>query len=173
MTQGVPILSMSGQAWLFLSTVLAGAIIGLFFDAFRILRKTVPFLANSAVVQFEDLFFWIMVTGGTFYFMLNQNFGEIRLFSVIGAGVGIVLYFAAVSRFVIKIFVAVLEYMKKVVATALRIIFFPLRIIANWVSPPLKFLYGKIRSVLRGIRRYGKIRLKKSSRNWFILRKKV
>jgi spore cortex biosynthesis protein YabQ len=75
------ILSMSGQAWLFLSTVLAGAVIGLFFDVFRILRRTVPFLAKPVAVQFEDLFFWLLVTGATFYFMLNQNFGEIRLFS--------------------------------------------------------------------------------------------
>jgi spore cortex biosynthesis protein YabQ len=173
MTPGVPILSMSGQAWLFLSTVLAGAGIGLFFDVFRILRKTVPFLKNLWAVQLEDLFFWIAVTGGTFYFMLNRNFGEIRLFSVIGAGLGAALYFAAVSRYVRIVFVAVIEYMKKVVAAALRIIFFPLRFIANLVSPPLRFLYRKMRSLLYGVKRYGKIKLKKSSRNWFILRKKL
>ena len=164
---------MSGQAWLFVYTVLVGAAIGLFYDAFRILRKTMPFLSVPFAVQLEDLFFWAAVTGGTFYFMLNQNFGEIRIFCVIGAAVGIALYFAAVSRFVMVVFVAVIEYLKKVIAVAFRIIFFPIRIIANFISPPLKFLRGKICSALRRWKRYGKIRLKKTSRNWFILRKKV
>jgi spore cortex biosynthesis protein YabQ len=158
------ILSMSGQAWLFLSTVLAGAAIGFFFDVFRILRKTVPLLATPAAVQLEDFIFWVAVTGGTFYFMLNQNYGEIRIFSVVGAGAGIALYFASVSRFVIIIFVAVIEYLKKVFAAAFKIIFFPVRMAFKWIYPKLR---------LRDFKRYGKIRLKKYLRNWFILRKKV
>ncbi|MCL2578317.1 MAG: hypothetical protein FWE27_09805 [Defluviitaleaceae bacterium] len=168
------ILSMSGQAFLFLSTVLVGACIGLFFDLFRILRKTVPFLAkNSLAVQLEDLFFWVIVTGGMFYFMLHRNFGEIRLFSVIGAVCGAALYFAVLSRFVIFVFVSVINYLKKVTATAIRIILTPLRLLFIWLSPPAKSLYKKIRSGLCGVFRYGKIRVKKTSRNWFILRKKV
>ena len=168
------ILSMSGQAWLFLSTVLVGALIGLFFDFFRILRKTVPPLAKSTfAVQVEDFLFWVIVTGGMFYFMLNQNFGEIRIFAIIGAGVGFALYFALLSRFVITICVAVLEYMKKVVATALRIIFMPLRILMGWLFPPFRAVYVKLRSVLSQLFRYGKIKSKKTARNWFIFRKKV
>jgi len=171
---GAAILSMSGQAWLFLSTVLAGACIGLFYDFFRILRKTATFLAKStAAVWLEDFLFWVAVTGGMFYFMLNQNFGEIRLFSMIGAAIGAALYFAALSRFVIIIFVNVINYMKKVVATALRIIFFPLRILLNFLSPTFVTLCKKIRSGLCHLLRYVKIRFRKSLRNLFILRKKV
>ncbi|MCL2456757.1 MAG: hypothetical protein FWD19_04330, partial [Defluviitaleaceae bacterium] len=151
------ILSMNGQAWLFFSTVLAGAAIGIFFDAFRILRKTFAIFASPAAVQLEDFIFWVAVTGGIFYFMLNRNYGEIRIFSVVGAGLGIVIYFATVSRFVLKIFVAIVEFLKKVFAAAFKIIFFPLRIFFNWFFPKLR---------LRALRRYGKIRLKKYLRNW-------
>ncbi|MCL1884989.1 MAG: spore cortex biosynthesis protein YabQ [Defluviitaleaceae bacterium] len=170
---GSAILSMNSQAWLFLSTVLAGVVIGLFYDVMRIFRRTVPFLKKSFAVQLEDLFFWIAVTCGMFYFMLNRNFGEIRLFSMIGAAIGFALYYATVSRFVILIFVAVIEYLKKVFTVAFRIIFTPIRLIFNLISPPLTKRVLKVRSGLCGFLRYGKIRLKKTSRNWFILRKKV
>jgi spore cortex biosynthesis protein YabQ len=168
------ILSMSGQAFLFLSTVLAGACIGIFFDFFRIIRKTIPFLAkNSVAVHLEDIFFWFAVTGGMFYFMLHRNFGEIRLFAMVGAACGIALYFALLSRLVVLIFVAVIEYLKKVFVTAFRIVFTPLRIIFNWLSPHAKSANKKMRSGLCRVFRYGKIRVKKSSRNWFIFRKKL
>lgn len=158
---------MSGQAWLFFSTVLAGAGIGLFYDFFRILRKTAPRLAKSrAAVHFEDLFFWVLTTGGMFYFLLSQNYGEIRLFALLGAAIGLVLYFATISRFIVSAFVATVEYMKKVIAAAVRILLTPLRLAWNAISP-------KIRSGLSHIRRYGKIRIRKSARNLFILRKKV
>ncbi|MCL2049630.1 MAG: spore cortex biosynthesis protein YabQ [Defluviitaleaceae bacterium] len=167
------ILSMSGQAQLFLWTVLVGAVIGLFYDCFRILRRVVPLLALPFAVYLEDFIFWVAATGGTFYFMLNQNYGEIRVFSVLGAGLGAVLYFVTISRLVMLVFVTVIEYMKKVIAAALRIIFFPLRVLVSWLSPYLKKIYKKVRFVLRSVRMYGKIRLKKFLRALLIVRRKV
>ena len=165
------ILSMSGQAWLFLSTAGVGAAIGLLYDGFRILRKTTPHFAF--VVQLEDLFFWLAATGAMFYFMLSRNYGEIRPFALIGAGCGIALYFATVSPFILKFFVAVINYLKRVFAAAFRILSLPVRFIWVWVSPPIvKFINGR-RKDLHGLARYGKIQMKKSARNLFILRKKV
>ena len=162
------------QAGLFLSTVLAGLAAGLFFDFFRILRKTTPILAKSKIfVQIEDFIFWLIVTGGVFYFMLSTNYGEIRLFSMLGVGLGALIYFATFSRLIIYVCVGVVNYMKKVIATALRIIFTPMRILKNWLSPHAKKLYKKIRSGLFRVKRYGRIRAKKTAQNLFILRKKV
>ena len=165
------ILSMQGQAFLFLSTVLVGAAIGLFYDVFRIFRKTAAH--STWVVQLEDLFFWLAATVGAFYFMLTRNYGEIRPFSVLGIVLGVVLYFATVSRWVVKVCVVVVTFLKRVVASAIRIILLPLRLLFTWISPPVKSFAGKRRKDLRGLARYGKIRMKKTARNWFILRKKV
>jgi len=165
------ILSMSGQAVLFLYSVGMGAAIGLFYDAFRIFRKTAPHFGLA--VQVEDLFFWLAATGTMFYFLLNQNFGEIRLFALLGAGCGVALYFATISRWVIKIAVAVVNYLKRVVVAAVRVILFPLRLVWGWISPLIiNFARGR-RKDLRGLARYGRIQMKKTTRNWFILRKKV
>jgi len=165
------ILSMPGQAWLFLSTVLMGAIIGLFYDFFRIARRVASH--STLVVQLEDVLFWVITTGAVFYFMLNRNFGEIRPFSIIGVACGIMLYFATISRVVLKISVVVINFVKRVITAAVRIITLPLRLLINFFAPPVKSFFIKRRKNVRNLARYGKMRMKKHTRNWFILRKKV
>jgi len=166
------ILSMSSQAWLFLSAVILGAIIGVFFDFFRILRKTVPFLARR-LVWLTDFIFWIVVTAVMFYFLQEQNFGEIRAFALIGAVCGGALYFAILSRYVMLVFVQAIEFIKKAVVAVVRFALWPVRFIWGKLRAPLGGLYRKIRSGLLRARRYGKIRGRKTVRSLFILRKKV
>jgi len=162
---------MSGQAWLFVSTVLTGAAIGLLYDVFRIIRKTAPH--SGFVVQLEDLFFWIAATGLTFYYMLHRNFGEIRPFVLIGFALGLVLYFATLSRLVLIVFVAIINYLKKVFRVVFRIILMPLRVIAAWLTPPLNRVYNATRKKARRVKRYGRGKLRKVGRDLKILRRKV
>ncbi len=110
---------------LFITAVGVGAVIGVIYDLFRILRKTAPHA--GFVVQLEDLIFWVGVTLFMFYFLLMNSGGEMRWFSLLGAALGAVLYFAAVSRFVILASVAVIEAVKKVLAAAVNIILTPVR----------------------------------------------
>jgi len=162
---------MTGQAWLFVSAMLVGAVIGLFYDAFRIFRKTAPH--TGLAVQLEDLFFWVAATGFTFYYMLHRNSGEIRPFVLLGVGVGVLAYFLTISRWVLVVFVAVVNFIKKVIAAAFKIIVMPIRLIGLWLSPPIMKVYRSSRKQGRKIKRYGKSKLRKTVRNWTILRKKV
>jgi len=165
------ILSMSGQAWLFLSAVLTGGAIGLLYDAFRVFRKTTPH--SKLAVQIEDVVFWIAATGLTFYYMLHRNYGEIRPFVLVGIALGIVLYFATLSRLVLVVFVAIVEYMKKVVIVAVRIIMVPLRVVVAWLEPPLHKAYKATNKKARRVKLYGRNKLRKASQDIRILRKKV
>jgi len=165
------ILSMPAQAWLFLSTVLVGVAIGVFYDIFRIFRRILRH--SSAIVQLEDLFFWLIVTGAVFYFMLHRNYGEIRPFTIIGVIIGAALYFATISQWIVKVFVAIIKYVIKVFLTVVRIILTPFRLFFTWISPPFVSFYGKIRANIQNISRNGKLRMKKSARNWSIMRKKI
>ena len=173
------ILSMQGQVWLFLHTVLVGVAAGVFYDAFRVLRKTTPH--SVFVVALEDFIFWAVVTLGIFYFMLNQTYGEIRVFSVIGAICGALIYLTTVSQFVVKISVQIVEFLKRVIRTVVRILLLPFKLVGGWLfslcrqwlAPPAKKFAVKTRKDLHGLARYGKIHMKKAGRSWFILRKKV
>ena len=165
------ILSMEGQALLFLSMVLVGAAIGLLYDAFRIFRKTARH--NGLAVQLEDLLFWLTATGLTFYFILHRNYGEIRPFLLLGIVIGVVLYFATVSRWVVAVMVAVVNYIKKVVKVAVRIILLPINLAIAWLSPPAKKIYVSMKKQARKVKRHGKNKLKKTARDWRVFRKKV
>lgn len=162
---------MPGQAWLFLSTLIAGMAIGLFYDFFRIARKVIPHA--GWVVQLQDLLFWVAATIGVFYFMLLRNFGEIRMFAILGVVIGAVLYFYTISKPVLKVSVTVVNFIKRVISTAIHIITTPIRFIFNLLNPPIKKLATKQHKHLRQVARYGKIQVKKQIRNWEILRKKV
>ena len=165
------ILSMTGQAWLFLSAVLTGAAIGLLYDVFRIFRRTARH--SGFAVQLEDFFFWVAATGLTFYYMLRVNYGEIRPFYILGVAIGAVLYFVTVSRFVIMVFVAVINYMKRVVLVAVRVVLVPVRLVAGWVVPPVRKVLGVAGMYTRRVKRYGKRRIKKTARELAVLRRKV
>jgi spore cortex biosynthesis protein YabQ len=162
---------MPEQAWLFLATVAAGAAVGVFYDFFRVLRRTAPH--GRLAVQLEDLFFWIVVTVLVFYYMLHRNYGEIRVFTLLGTAVGAALYFATVSRYVVKASVAVVEYLKKVITAVVGIVLFPLKLLVVWLTPPVTKMSRWLRKRLRSLGRYGKMKAKKTARNWAIVRKKV
>jgi len=165
------ILSMAGQAGLFASAVLVGVAIGLFYDFFRVLRKTARH--NRLAVQLEDLVFWVAATGLTFYYMLHRNYGEIRPFTLVGVTIGVLLYFATVSRWVVIVFVAVVNYLKRVIATVIRIILVPVRLVMAWLSGPLGRAFGVGRKHAQRARRYGRGRLRAAARDWGIVRKKI
>ena len=165
------ILSMTGQAWLFLSAVMVGAVIGLFYDVFRVLRKTARH--NRLAVQLEDLVFWVAATGLTFYYMLHRNYGEIRPFILIGVAIGALLYFATISRWVIFVFVVIVNYLKQVIVAVVKIILVPVRLIAGWLAVPLGFAAGALHKQARSARRYGRGKLRAAARDLGIVRRKV
>lgn len=61
------------QAYLFLIFTLNGVLIGLFFDFFRILRKS--FKTNNYITSIEDILFWIL-TGISIIFSMYKFAGR-------------------------------------------------------------------------------------------------
>lgn len=168
------ILSMSEQAWLFLSTVVIGFFIGFLYDIFRVLRRTVPH--RAFVVQIEDVLYWGCASVLMFYFMLFRNYGEIRFFSIVGAVVGVVLYFCSLSRVFMSAAVAFIEFMKKVVATAVRILLGPVRLLIRLLTPLAKQMLRLARSSrgkLQYIKRAKSAKARKIRRNIHVMLKKV
>jgi spore cortex biosynthesis protein YabQ len=162
---------MPQQTLLFLSTVAGGAVIGLIYDFFRIFRKTTPH--KGIFIQLEDMLFWLTATGLFFYFMLNENYGEIRFFSILGIALGMVLYFATVSVLIVRLSVILINFMKRVVSAAIKIVLLPVKLLITLFMPPLKKLAQFVHKRLHALRFYGKMKLKKTFRDLRIIRKKV
>ena len=150
--------SITGQGTLFLSTVLIGALIGFFYDIFRIIRMV--FKHPNFLVQIEDVLYWLIATFLTFYLMLHINSGEIRIYIILGAFFGMAVYFFTLSIFIIKTSDILITFFKKVFFTIVAIVFAPiklvlsiLRIILNFFAKPIKKgkLYKDIKIILRKV----------------------
>ena len=114
------------QLYSLLIFIITGIVIGVFFDIFRILRKS--FKTPDFITYIEDILFWIF-SGILFLFVLFKfNNGEIRNYVVIGLIIGILVYVFTVSKYFIKISVSIIKFLKK-------ILLYPLKLLIKLLKP--------------------------------------
>ena len=105
------ILSFNYQLMAFAAAIAIGSIMGISYDAIRITRRVVRI--KSVIVQLEDAVYWITAAIWAFLVVLNRFDGEIRLFNIVGIGVGMAIYFASLSRLVMALADKFTEVMKR------------------------------------------------------------
>ena len=130
------ILSLSGQAVLFFSTVCIGALLGFLYDVFFMLRKA--WKHPNLIIQLEDAVYWVLVMFTMFFFMLHKNYGEIRFFSILGAFLGMVLYFLTVSRLVRMVSTAIINGVKYILLLFFRILLTPFYLVYLCIREPVR-----------------------------------
>lgn len=117
------------QLYSLLIFTISGVAIGIFFDIFRILRRT--FKTPDIITYIEDTIFWIC-TGIFFLFLLFKfNNGQIRNYVIIGIIMGVVIYILTISKYFIKINVNIINFIKK-------ILLYPIKLICTILSKILK-----------------------------------
>lgn len=117
------------QAYLFLIFILNGIIIGIVFDAFRILRKS--FKTPNIITYIEDILFWIMATTIVMYSIFVFNNGAFRAYIFIGIFIGIATYMLFCSKIIMNISVKIISIIKKIVSFIVKILIFPLKKLRN------------------------------------------
>ena len=141
------------QANLFLIFVINGAIIGLLFDIFRILRKS--FKTSDIITTIEDILFWIITGIIILYSIFVFNDGEIRFFMFIGIFLGVMLYMLLLSRYIIKVSVKIIEIIKKIIGFIFKILILPIKtiykIIKNILKKPILFCFINLKKTIRQI----------------------
>lgn len=132
----------TNQAYLFLIFILNGILIGLLFDFFRILRKS--FKTKDIITYIQDIIFWILTGFIILYSTFTFNNGEIRIFMFIAILLGIIFYMTLISSYVIKINVAIINFIKNMIAKIINIILMPFK----WIYKTFeKILYKPINLV--------------------------
>ncbi|GEM_PF-6816801 len=96
--------SLSGQANSFGLMILAGVLVGLLFDLFRILKGRL-FARRKVTSFFWDLFYCFLAAAIIYYCTILGSWGELRFYLLVGAFGGILLYFMLASRIVIRLLV--------------------------------------------------------------------
>ncbi|MCL2851625.1 MAG: spore cortex biosynthesis protein YabQ [Defluviitaleaceae bacterium] len=137
------ILSVSEQARLFLFACAAGFVIGLVYDAFRIIRLAVPH--PSFLIQLEDVLYWALASAGMFIFMQYTTGGEVRAYSIFGTALGALIYFMTLSAFIMAVSTAIINLVKKILAAIITVALIPVRLILHILAIP----YGAAKKFLR------------------------
>ena len=92
--------AISLQCSFFLISVLWGAILLVMYDILRIIRRIKKH--KWFTVAAEDLLFWLLSAFLIFRLMYEQNDGVIRAFSVLGMGLGMVIYNRSISKYFVE-----------------------------------------------------------------------
>lgn len=139
------------QAYLFGIYSICGIIIGIFFDLFRILRRS--FKTPDIVTYIEDIIFGIFTGIFLISILFVFNNGELRLYIFFAIIFGIAIYLLTISKFFIKINVKILITLKNFIKKILLILVYPLRlfknIICKTILKPFRILTININNVLK------------------------
>lgn len=100
------------QAYLFLVFSLTGVAIGILFDFFRILRRSIK--TSNIITYIEDVLFWILTGILILYNIWYFNDGEIRVYMFLGIILGVLVYMSTLSNIFVRIFTKVLRYIIKI-----------------------------------------------------------
>lgn len=108
------------QAYLFLVFSLTGVAIGILFDFFRILRRSIK--TSNIITYIEDVLFWILTGILVLYNIWYFNNGEIRIYMFLGIVIGVLVYMSTLSNIFVKIFSKILSFIIKIMEIPFKII---------------------------------------------------
>lgn len=128
----------TNQAYLFLIFIIDGIIIGLLFDFFRILRKTIK--TSDIITYIQDALFWILTGIIILYTTFTFNDGEIRIYMFIAILLGVICYITLISSYIIKINVKIVNIIKNIIIKIFSTIIVPFKCSFRWI----KNLFDKI-----------------------------
>ena len=131
------------EIYIFLLFILTGMSIGILFDIFRILRKS--FKTIDFITYIQDFLFWLLAGAILLYSIFSFNNGELRGYIFIGVILGIILYMLILSKYFVKISVAIINILKKIIYTPIKFIinFVKKHIIEHFIK-----IVNKIKTIL-------------------------
>lgn len=139
------------QAYIFLMFIINGILLGIIFDMFRVSRRS--FKTSDMVTYIEDIAFWIISGVITLYFIFFFNNGQIRLYIFLGIILGVAFYILTLSKYFIKINVAIIGFIKEIVSKVYHIIAFPFliifKIIRKTFFKPISFISINLRKLTK------------------------
>jgi len=130
--------------------VLSGAVVGVAFDCFRIIRRISH--ASDISTFLQDILFWILSSIIVFLFMLRFNAGEVRWYMYLGTFLGAFMYFLTISNYVIASIVWLIELIKKLLLLLFKIIMAPVKFVFKLVKKPFIIVFNLSKRGLKQFR---------------------
>lgn len=154
------------QLYSFLVYLISGVIIGIFFDIFRILRKS--FHTPDIITYMEDILFWLFT--GVFLLIVLFKFGngQLRIYNIIGILIGAFIYMMSISKLFIKINVIIIAFIKNIIYKLIKIILYPMKLILKMIRKifkPFTFFVINIKKVISNCKKIITIKVKNTNKS--------
>ena len=121
------------QLYTLMCFILTGITIGILFDIFRIIRKS--FKTFDIITYIEDFLFWCIAGFILLCSIFIFNDGELRAYLFIGIILGIIFYFLTFSKYIVKILVTILTFIKDTIKLPLK----------KYIIRPFHYFFSKIK----------------------------
>ena len=106
-------ITVKSQLLTFLFGVVIGAVLSLYFDSFRTLRRC--FRHNKLAVFLEDILFFIVSAFVAFMFLMARCNGEVRAYVIFSLILGFMLYRITISRLLLPICVFAFRFAARII----------------------------------------------------------
>lgn len=116
------ILNIDFQINLFIFSLLAGIIIGVFFDLYRMIRGISS--PGNIITIIEDLLFWLLISTIVFIFLLYTNYAYVSIYVYLLIFIALWLYLEFLSKYILCILTNVFSYLYKLFRFIMKNIFF-------------------------------------------------
>lgn len=145
----------------FLSTFLAGLIVGVLIDIYRIFRLTTS--PNKIMASISDVLFWILEALVVFVFLIYTNNGDIRYYTFIGIAVGILIYFKLLTKTIRYMLMRIIMFTSKIFSIIKNVLLLPFKLIVILYSH-ISIMFNTISKKIhkKSILKKGKLKLKKN-----------
>ncbi|MDD7113614.1 MAG: spore cortex biosynthesis protein YabQ [Lachnospiraceae bacterium] len=133
------------QTRLFLISFGYGVILGIWYDIFRALRKSVEH--RNKAVHMEDILFCFSGAAGLFLLFQICNQGRIRFYVLLGMEAGLILYFFLLSPLLCKVLCFIVRKLLGCFRLVGKGISCPVKLIVNSFSKSLKKTMRTVRII--------------------------
>lgn len=131
------------QFYTFLFMVGIGLVVGFCSDFYRVTRLILGLRRMGSSIG--DLLFWLLLTPMVFGMLLFGNWGEFRLYVILGLGCGLLLYFKLISPIMVSALQKFYKILKKLwfwfmslLAAIWRVITLPARMVVLVLGLPVQ-----------------------------------
>ena len=120
------------QLQIFFVFIISGIAIGIIFDVFRIIRRS--FKISDLHTYIEDIIFGIILGFFLIFMFFIYNSGDARFYMIVALLIGFLLYMLTISKYFIKINVAIITFIKAALYKILHFILIPVKYIVNFLK---------------------------------------
>ena len=103
---------LADQVYIFFSSVVIGAIMGVVFDFFRALRRKGN--TKNILVYIQDIVFWFIIAVIIIISSFIINNGELRGYMLFGYILGAIIYMIIFSKYIKFIFGTIFDFIEKI-----------------------------------------------------------